>query len=301
MKNKVLKPLALILGISLILCVIGHLAISVLLKPAITEQDFHFSITYQLNGETKTLDGIYRCKFEGYEGGEEPYARYYSGQYIYDGQPSESHTYTIAELDGAQLYIVATFNEAYLMGDTNHLDYGYMLSDPYLEAVNAEGYSYEEGQMPQEFTSQLISWEYPAPIENSFSFAGFSLLHFGSLLITTAIGLLSIVACLIFVKKDPDVSYKVLDKLSIFVNFAACFLAIPFMAICTAFLLLVMENNDVLYQIYLCLPALTALCVAASIALRRNGYTKTGFFIPFIAPVLFLVPMVIESIVYNLG
>ncbi len=301
MKNKALKTLALILGIGLILCVVAHLTISVLLKPTITEHDFHYSVTYQVNGETKTLHGIYRCKFEGYEGGEEPYARYYSGEYIYDGQPTESHTYTIAELDGAELYIVAVFNEAYLMGDTKHLDYDYMLNDPYLEAVNKEGYAFEEGQMPKEFTSELISWDYPEPIENAFTFAGFSILHFGSLLITTAIGLLAIVACLIFVTKDQNVAYKVLDKLSILVNFAACFLAIPFMAICTSFLLLVMENNDVLYQIYLCLPALTAFCVAASIAFRRNGYTKTGFFLPFIGPAVFIVPMVIESIVYNIG
>jgi hypothetical protein len=38
----------------------------------------------------------------------------------------------------------------------------------------------------------------------------------------------------------------------------------------------------------------------ASIALRRNGFTKTGFFIQFAGPVLFFVPVVLESVIYNL-
>lgn len=301
MHNKNLKLPALILAIGLVLCLVAHLAVSVLLTPTVTAQDFSYSVTYQLNGETKTLNGIYRCKFDGFSGGEDPYERCYSGEYIIDGQTSPSHTYTVAEKDGAQLYIVTLFNEAYLMGDTKHLDYGYALQDPFLEAVDKEGYAYDGTQMPAEFTSEIISWEYPQPIENTFVFSGFTILHYGSLLVMAAIGLLAIVACLIFVKKEEAVSYKVLDKISIFVNFAACFFAIPFISVCTAFLLLVMDNHDVLYQIYLCVPALTALGVAASIALRRKGYTKTGFFVQFIGPALFFVPIVLEAIIFNLS
>lgn len=299
MNNKPLKRLALILAIGVALCLVAHLAVSVLLAPAITEQDFHYSVTYQLNGETKTLEGTYRCKFEGFSDGEEPYARGYSGEYIIDGQSMFSHSYTIAELDGAQLYIVTIFNDAYLMGDTRHMDHERVLEEPYLEAVDKEGYPYDELQMPSEFTAQIISWDYPEPIKNTFTFAGFSVLHFGSLLVMTAIGLLAIVACLIFVKRDKTVSYNVLDKLSVIVNFAACFLAIPFISLCTAFLLLVMNNSDLLYQIYLCLPGFTAFTVAASIALRRNGYRKTGFFIQFVGPALFLIPMIVESVITN--
>lgn len=298
MKSNALKPLALIFAIGLILCVVGHLSISVLLKPTITEHDFHYSVTYQLNGETKTLDGIYRCKFEGYERGEEPYARYYSGEYIYDGQPTESHTYTIAELDGAELYIVTVFNEAYLMGDTNHLDYDYMLNDPYLEAVTKEGYAFEEGQMPEEFTAELISWDYPEPIENAFTFAGFSILHFGSLLITTAIGLLAIVACLIFVKRDKTVPYRALDRVSIVMNFVITLAFIPFLTVITALLQITMSGDEFAYQLFLSFPAITAFTVAASVALRRVRLSKTGFFIQFAVPVVFALMILVGSASY---
>ena len=112
-------------------------------------------------------------------------------------------------------------------------------------------------------------------------------------------GLLTIVACLVFVKKDTTVSYKPLDKLSVLVNVAACFPAIPFITICTVLLPLTMSADELMYQIFLCIPALIAFTVAASIALRRKGFTKTGFFLQFAGPVLFFVSLVVESIIYN--
>ena len=48
------------------------------------------------------------------------------------------------------------------------------------------------------------------------------------------------------------------------------------------------------YQIALCVPFLTAFTVAASIALRRIRFTKTGFFVQFIGPVLFALPLIFE-------
>ena len=39
------------------------------------------------------------------------------------------------------------------------------------------------------------------------------------------------------------------------------------------------------------IPALTAFTVAASIALRRIQFTKTGFFIQFVGPSLFVMPL----------
>jgi hypothetical protein len=185
------------------------------------------------------------------------------------------------------------------MGDTKDMDYEPFLEEPYLEAVDKEGYPYDETNMPSEFTAEIISWDYPEPIENTFVFSGFSILHAGSMLAMLVVGLLTVVACMIFVKRDKTVPYKALDKLSILVNFAACFLAIPFFAICVALMLATMGGEDIVTQILLCTPAITALTVAASIALRRNGFTKTGFFIQFAGPVLFFVPAVLESIIVN--
>ena len=300
MKSRSLNLPVIMIAIGLVLSLAVCLFANIILTPTVTEHDFHYSVTYQLNGEIKTLEGIYRCRLDTQNENTEPGDRYYTGEYIVNGQTTLSHTYTIAQKDGAELYIVTLFNECYLMGDTKDMDYAPFLEDPYLEALDEEGIPYSETDMPSEFTAEIIRWEYPEPIENTFVFSGFSMLHNGSMVAMLVVGLLTIVACLIFVKRDKTVPYKVLDKLSVFVNFAACFLAIPFITICTAFLELTMDGDELLYQIFLCIPAFTAFTVAASVALRRRGFTKTGFFVQFVGPALFFVSVALESVISNI-
>jgi hypothetical protein len=153
--------------------------------------------------------------------------------------------------------------------------------------------------MPTEFEAEIISWSYPEPIENSFVFSGFSILHVGSMLAMLAVGLLTVIACLVFVKKDKSATAGVFDILSIVANFANCFAVIPFITVCIAAFQLTMSTDGVLYQIFLCIPALTAFTVAAGVALRRRGFSKTGFFVQLAGPAIFLVPVVIESVIVN--
>ena len=65
MKMKTLKIPALILAIGLVLAVAVSLFANAFVVPAVTEQAFPYSVTYQLNGETKTMEGIYKCTYEG--------------------------------------------------------------------------------------------------------------------------------------------------------------------------------------------------------------------------------------------
>ena len=213
-----------------------------------------------------------------------------------DGQTTPVHIYTIAQKDGAELYIVTLFNDCYLMGDTKDEDYRPFLEEPYLEALDKEGYPYDEAEMPSEFAAEIISWEYPEPIENTFVFSGFSILHTGSMDAMLWVGLLVMIACIIFVKRDRSVPYKVLDKLSVVLNCVVCFAAIPFITFTTGLMQIVMSGDELMYQIFLCIPALTAFTVAASISLRRNGFTKSGFFVQFVGPVLFFVPIFLEPV-----
>jgi hypothetical protein len=53
-----------------------------------------------------------------------------------------------------------------------------------------------------------------------------------------------------------------------------------------------MSGDELLYQIALCIPALTAFTIAASVALRRIRFTKAGFFLQFVGPVLFMLPLI---------
>jgi hypothetical protein len=49
----------------------------------------------------------------------------------------------------------------------------------------------------------------------------------------------------------------------------------------------------------MCLPAVTAFTVAASVALRRKGFRKVGFFIQLAGPVIYIVPLIAEAIITN--
>ena len=299
MKTNNLRIPALILTIGLVLSLVVCLFANVIMTPAITEHDFKYSVTYKLCGETKTLEGIYKCSYKGFEQGENPRDRYYTEEYTVDGQTTLSHTYTIAQKDGAELYIVTLLDAYYLMNDTESAEYEMFLEDPYLEAVDKEGNPYDETNMPSEFAAEIISWEYPEPIENKFTFGGFALMHAESMVAMLVVGLLTVLACVIFVKKDTSLAYNVLDTFSIVLNFAICILAIPFITITSAFFQLTISTDDVFYQVYMCIPAFTAFAVAASIALRRKGFRKTGFFIQLAGPVIYIVPLVVESIINN--
>lgn len=300
MSLKSLKIPVIIFVIGLVLSLVACLLANIVLTPATTEANFHYSVTYQQNGEIKKLEGVYRCKLEGYGKGESPRDRYYIGEYIVDGRADSSQANVIAQKDGAKLYIVTIFNDCYLMGDTKDGDYTPFPVEPYLEALDEEGYLYDDAEMPSEFDAEIISWEYPRPIENTYVFDGFSILHTGSMMAMLLVWLLVILACMIFVKRDKAAPQKGLDKLSTLFNCIICAIVIPFIAIVTALLQITLSTEGLLYQIYLCVPALTAFTVAASITLRRIGFTRSGFFVQFVGPVLFFVPVIFESVINNI-
>lgn len=110
-------------------------------------------------------------------------------------------------------------------------------------------------------------------------------------------GVLTIIACMILVKKEHSIEYKALDKLSTVFNFVIGLAAIPFMTVCIWLFPLTMDAASFAYQVCLCLPAITAFTIAASIALRRKGFTKSGFLMQLVCPVLFIVSIFVGSLV----
>ena len=297
MKTRNLRLPILIIVIGMILAAASCFLTGSLQEPVIREHDFHYTVTYRLDGEVKTLEAVFTCKFDGYSASGDLTARQYTDQYTYNGVENNSHFFTIQEKEGAKLYLATILDPAYLMGDPYILDTESGNEDPYLFAEDADGYELDAFAV---FGAEIISWEYPEPIKNSFTFIGFSILHTGSMLVMLVIGLLTVVACLIFVKRDKATPRNALDTVSAILNFGVCFVAIPFILLATGLFQLTVNVDAPLYQICLCIPALTAFTVAASIALRRNGFTKSGFFIQFVGPVLFFVPLVVESVINNL-
>ena len=289
MKSQSLKIPSIIIAIGLVLCLVVSLFAGIMKEPVITEHDFNYAATYRLDGETKTLEGVYRVQYVSTSEGHD---RYYEGFYLAEPEAGVPEYHTIAEKDGLRLQVVFIFSKNYLMGDGDRDT----ITEPYLAAYDVMGVEYTDMETLDAFDAELLSWEEPQPIENTFVFSGFSRLYTGSMLAMLAVGLLVIVACMIFVKRDESVTYKLLDKLSIALNCVVCFAALPFITFTTTLLQITMSGDDLMYQIFLCIPALTAFAVAASVSLRRKGFTKTGFIVQFIGPVLFFAPVLYDLI-----
>ena len=292
MQIKRLRTPAIIISVGFILCIVVSLFTCIVKEPTITEHDFHFSVVYKLDGETKTLDGVYRSQYHGYGSNYDPLERFFRGSFLH----VDSDGYTIAQKDGFDLRIVVIFSDARLMGDAEEDDYH---QEPYLAVFDQQGNEYDYYEYTGVFQAEIVDWTYPEPVKNTFVFTGFSVLHNTSMLAMTLVGVLTIPLCAIFVKQDKTVSYKALDKFSVVLNFLVGFVSLPFFIVVAWMLALAMRIDTLRYQMYFCLPAFIAFSVAASISLRRKGFTKAGFFIQLVGPGLFALDM-FREILYNI-
>ena len=293
MKIKAMRLPALILVLGLIAAVAASLLAGIQKAPAIKEHDFDFSVTYRLEGETRTLEGLYRCSFTGFGGSTNPLGRYYCGTFLSNDSEEHPSAFTIAQKDGLELHIVLIFSDYYLMDDAEDGQHHY---DPYLAAYDAEKVEYVDIDIAREFDAEIIGWELPEPIENTFSFAGFSKLHPDSMVAMLFVGVLVIVANILFVKKDPNIIYGRLDKVSEIVNYVNGFVVIPVVTLCGWAGYAFGMGPMWIYRVDLCVPAVMAFALAASISLRRKGFTRAGFYIQLIAPVLYELRTMVESI-----
>lgn len=294
MKNKSLRFPAIIIAIGLILSVAVYFLTSRQLKPTVTEQDFKYSVTYKVDGETKTFEGIYTCRFDGFGGnGIDPLTRYYVEEYTVDGVTTPSRGYTISEKDGYTLDIITLFNNYYLMGDKENDSYS-GLEDPCLEAVDAEGNQYGETELPAVFDADIISFEYPEPIKNSFVFAGFSGLYVVNMGAMLLVSLLTLILCMIFVRKEEGVVYSALDIIGVVLNFATVILALPIITFAVCLAQAYKIGPDWIYQAYLCTPPIIPFTIAASVSLRRKGFRLSGFLVQFFWIAIFMILGVLE-------
>ena len=299
MKNKSLKKTAIIIAIGLIVAIAVHFFTSIQQKPTVTENDFKYSITYKLDGEVKTLEGIYTSRFVGFgNNGISPLDRNYDGEYTVDGVTTPSHTYTIAKNGTVELYIVNLLNDSYLMGDTENFDYQASLDTPFLEAVDEEGYAYDsdERDLLAMFDAEIISWDYPEPIENSFVFAGFSGLHPTSVLAMMVVGLFTLILCMILIKKEEGVAYNALDTIGILLNFAGALVVLPVISFAAYLIQAFQMGPEWIYQVYLCIPPVILFTLAASLSLRRKGFRISGFLIQFFGPAILVIFGILENI-----
>lgn len=296
MKNKSLRIPSIILAVGILAALAVCLLSCIVRTPAITEQEFPYAVTYTLDGETKTLEGVYECRFVRNGGGTDPLERYYEGEYLTNPTELPSSCHAIAQQGDLTLCVVIRLTDYYLMGDVADTKYSSELAIPYLAVFDAEQIEYMDEETVGQFDAGLVSWELPQPIENTFVFSGFCRLNDISMFSMLAVGVLVLLAVIVLVRRDKTIAYTNLDIAAVVLNFLVSLAAIPVMTLVVWLMQIFVSGDEIIYLIDLCIPALTAFTVAASVALRRKGFSKVGFFIQFAGPVLFVLMLLLEEI-----
>ena len=262
-------------------------------KPKVTQREFPFTITYSYEGKTETIADVYVGEFvrkAGYLGDDS--IGWYG--YIKDRNRLESDFYRIAEQNGQSVSINLNILPGYLMGDPQYAD---TLCQPTGEYYSFDGTNELVVTDPAELEKlgfAIVSWEYPSPIENTFSFGGISLSSEATLL-TTAIAMIALLACMILIKREPEVIYGKSDKVSVVLSFLIAIVVFPFVFMFSVLSEIVADVSAVQQLIYL-LPALTILTVAASVVMRRCGYGKRSLMMQLVITILFAAFLLIAQV-----
>ena len=255
-------------------------------KPAVQKQEFPFTITYTYRGQQQTISEVYVAQYS-------PFAKYLGDRplawfgYRLDQDRLESDFIRIAQNDTHAFSIDLNLEPGWLMGDLADADCA-----PSCLAIRLEdGTRITDPEALEQLGFRLEGWTYPQPIENRFSFGGFSLSS-EAVLYTSAIAIVSLVLCLIFVKKDRAQMGGALNKLGIALELLVIAVAFPFMLILST-LSEILGDTSALQQLLYLTPAMTVTGVGASMVLRRRGYALPGLLMLLIGPVLFALAVLI--------
>ena len=263
--------------------------------PKVKRQEFPFAITYSYQGETETLSGAYVSEYvrDAKYIGEDSVR--WSG-YIKDHDMLAPDYYTIADDDGQLFSINLNFEPGYLMGDPVYAGMVCQPTGQYNSYDDAQGIgiTITDPAELERLGFSVVSWEYPEPIENAFHFGGVCLSSEATVY-TTAIAVVTLLLCMILIRKEPELIYSKIDKFSIVFNFAVAIFAFPFILVASA-LSEIVADASIWQEILYLTPALTALGIAASLTLRRLGHRIVGFFIQFAGPVCFALMILLSEI-----
>ena len=291
MRNKKLFLPAIILAVAVLAIAAYSLISSIAKKPTITEGEFPFSITYELNGETVTINDVYKARYVAKDGHADTKARVYVGEI---GDMGEGNTvYTLKTDANARIELWTYFHPEYLMGDPSYDYFDDAAFEPIIYYFDSEEIEYHDEETLTAQGIKLIGFEYPEPIENTFVFSHIAYLNGAVVIPALLIALLALLAILIFVRKEKELKYKAIDIISIVLNFFVGFVYLGFVAVLALLIDIEGGGPELYYQLLYFIPAFSALCIAASVALRRKGYGVKSLIAELIGPAVFAVYLLV--------
>lgn len=294
MKNKKLFLPAIILVVAIVATTVYLIIGSIALKPTVTKAEFPFKITYELDGETVTIEDVYEANFISNDEADNYKERYYSVKLLSSGKNDTS--FTLKQNENTRIVLDTNFYADYLMGDS---EYDYFEGAPFEPQIyyydENEAEYYDEETLAEQGV-KLISFEYPTPIENSFGFSHLAYCTGENVPITMLIAILALLAIIIFVRKEKELKYKATDAVSIVLNWIIGTVYMIFVTTLALFIDIVGGGPELYYQITYFIPAVSILCLAASVALRRKGYGKSSIIAQLIGPAIFVLDLLVSYV-----
>ena len=291
MKNRKLLLPTIILAVAILTIAVYSIVSNIAFKPTVIEQEFPFSITYELDGETKTIRDVYKVKYQRNGGYADTKSRIYVGEI---GNMGEGTTvYTLKQEENERIQLWTHLYPDYLMGDAWYDYFDNESFEPKIYYYDAQEQEFGDEETLLAHGVKLISYEYPTPIENSFVFSHISYCSGEVVLPTLIITLLALVAIIIFVRKEKELQYKAMDKISIILNFVVGFTLVPFVTIVAMFIDINGGGPELFRQILYFMPSILVMCIAASVALRRKGYGLKSLIVGLLGPIVFVLYLVV--------
>ena len=138
-------------------------------RPEVKEGKFNFSVTYEINGETTTISGVYVCEYDGIDRVLDGVDHREWKGYIKDGTIEEQIKIATAE-DGGIVELNLHFAPEYFMGES----YGDG-DEPFSASITVrledeEGLRFENDAdlIADVYGAKIISYEYDEPIQNLY-------------------------------------------------------------------------------------------------------------------------------------
>ena len=139
-------------------------------KPEVKDGEFDFALAYEVDGETKTIEGTYVCEYHGVSRNLDGVSRDWTG-YIKDHDNFTE--YEIKTTDDGVIMVSLDIRPEFFMSDPDYIDSYDIVPEPYVfitsgdptieDPTNEVTFDYYEGD-----DVKIISFEYDEPIENTY-------------------------------------------------------------------------------------------------------------------------------------
>ena len=137
-------------------------------RPEVKKGEFDVAITYEVNGEAKTLDLVYVCEYDRVAWTlEGTYYRAWNGDFVgYD----DGDVIPVLETEGGKVALCILIYPEYFMGEPDYIDFSPIVLTNYIYYEDGSEMIIDDQELiAEEYGVKVIGCEYSEPIKNTFN------------------------------------------------------------------------------------------------------------------------------------